>query len=182
MTLGGLGVGNRALGTCTERSRSIGHGDCIFILFKISVLPEAIISGKVSSTLTKAPGRILIILVHNTSPLVNNTSPLVNNTSPLVHNTSLLVHNTSPLVNNTSLLVHNTSPLVHNTSPLVNNTSPLVHNTSPLVNNTSLLVPSIISVQSPLSFSCQQMILNFKLKLGEFWMRSPSFPLSNANP
>jgi hypothetical protein len=124
MTRGGLGVGNRALG--------IGHGAwrLHFILFKISVLPEAIISGKVSSTLTKAPGRILIVLVHNTSPLVNNTSPLVNNTSLLVNNTSLLVNNTSPLVNNTSPLVNNTSPLVNNTSPLVNNTSPLVNNTS----------------------------------------------------
>jgi hypothetical protein len=124
------GIGHWALG--------MGHGDCIFILFKISVLPEAIISGKVSSTLTKAPGRILIVLVHNTSPLVNNTSPLVNNTSPLVNNTSLLVNNTSSLVNNTSLLVNNTSPLVNNTSLLVNNTCPLVQ--------------SIISVQSPLSF------------------------------
>ncbi|MDZ8108784.1 MAG: hypothetical protein RM338_24610 [Nostoc sp. DedQUE12a] len=102
----------------------------ILILLKISVLLEAIASATVSPTITKAPRRILIVLVHNTSSLVHNTSSLVHNTSSLVHNTSSLVHNTSLLVHNTSSLVHNTSSLVHNTSSFVHNTSPLVHNTS----------------------------------------------------
>ncbi|WP_341529385.1 hypothetical protein [Nostoc sp. UHCC 0302] len=39
----------------------------ILILFKIFVLPGAIASATVLSTINKAPGKILIVLVHNTS-------------------------------------------------------------------------------------------------------------------
>ncbi|MCC5663219.1 hypothetical protein LC653_04535 [Nostoc sp. CHAB 5784] len=67
-------------------------------LFKISVLSEAIASGTVSSTITKALGRILIVLVQNTSPFVENTSPFVENTSPFVENTSLFVYLVSGVV------------------------------------------------------------------------------------
>ncbi|MEH1766859.1 MAG: hypothetical protein V7L27_08840 [Nostoc sp.] len=42
----------------------VTNGDRILI---ISVLPEAIASATVSSTITKAPGRILIVLFQNTS-------------------------------------------------------------------------------------------------------------------
>ncbi|MEH2068117.1 MAG: hypothetical protein V7K47_08115 [Nostoc sp.] len=95
------------------------QNDRILILFKISVLIEAIASATVSSMIIKAPRRILIVLVHNTSPFVHNTSPFVHNTSLFVHNTSSFVHNTSSFVHNTSSFVHNTGLLVQNTSPFI---------------------------------------------------------------
>ena len=84
----------------------------ILILFKIFVLPGAIASATVSSTITKAPKRILIVLVQNTSPFVQNTSPLVQNTSPFVENTSPFVENTSLFVENISLFVYLVSGVV----------------------------------------------------------------------
>ncbi|MDZ8093437.1 MAG: hypothetical protein RMZ42_16100 [Nostoc sp. DedQUE05] len=56
---------------------------CIRILFKISILLEAIASATVSAAIIKAPGRILMVLVQNTSLFVHKTSPFVQNTSLL---------------------------------------------------------------------------------------------------
>ncbi|WP_375476010.1 hypothetical protein, partial [uncultured Nostoc sp.] len=72
-------------GVACRRSQSVSKSwHRILILFKISVLPEAIASATVSSTIIKAPEKILIVLVQNTSPFVQNTSPFVQNTSPFV--------------------------------------------------------------------------------------------------
>ena len=49
----------------------------ILILFKMFVLLGAIASATVSSTITKAPRRIFIVLVQNTSPFVYLVSGVV---------------------------------------------------------------------------------------------------------
>ncbi|WP_322700334.1 hypothetical protein [Nostoc sp. DedQUE08] len=66
----------------------------IRILFKISILLEAIASATVSCAIIKASGRILMVLVQNTSLFVHKTSPFVQNTSLFVHKTSPFVHKT----------------------------------------------------------------------------------------
>ncbi|MEH1943157.1 MAG: hypothetical protein V7L01_23450 [Nostoc sp.] len=81
-------------GVACRRTQSVSKSwHRILILFKISVLPEAIASATVLSTITKALEEF--ILVQNTSLFVNKTSLFVHKTSPFVHTTSLLVQNTS---------------------------------------------------------------------------------------
>ncbi|MHC5933919.1 hypothetical protein [Nostoc sp.] len=58
--------------------------NAIITLFKIFILLEVIAFTTVLSTRTKAPGRILIVLLQNTSLFVQNTSPFVHLVSGVV--------------------------------------------------------------------------------------------------
>ncbi|MBC6435312.1 hypothetical protein FM036_37125 [Nostoc sp. HG1] len=55
----------------------------ILILFKIFVLPEAIASATVSSTITKAPGRILISFGSEDKPIRSEDKPIRSEHKPI---------------------------------------------------------------------------------------------------
>jgi ElaB/YqjD/DUF883 family membrane-anchored ribosome-binding protein len=141
-------------------------------LFKIFVLPEAIASAPVSSTITKAPRRILGVAdcgmktivfcgenpcrdvkfyvsrskIHTSIQQRRILIVLVQNTRSFVQNTRSFVQNTRSFVQNTRSFVQNTRSFVQNTRSFVQNTRSFVQNTRTFVQNTRTFVYLVSSV------------------------------------